>query len=213
VVHGEKDSQPMADVEPIRLVLASASRTRARLLTDAGLSFVCRPADVDEASIKNTCRTRGVSAEDAALTLAEAKAITVSEQLPQSLVIGADQLMVCGDLWFDKPLSKQGARQTLLSLRGQSHRLISGLAVARAGTIVWTHLEVADLTMRNYSDSFIDWYVEQADEADLQSVGACRLEGLGVQAFSRINGDYFTILGLPLLPLLDFLRQQDMLPV
>jgi septum formation protein len=203
----------MADLDANSLVLASASHTRARLLAAAGLSFVCRPADVDEGAIKDDCRRRGVSADEAALVLAEAKASSVSPQYPDALVIGADQLMVCGDVWYDKPLSRQGARETLVGLRGRDHRLISGVAVARAGTIVWRHLEVAQLTMRHYSDDFIDWYLARAGEADFQSVGACRLEGLGVQAFARVSGDYFTILGIPLVPLLEFLRQEQVLPV
>jgi septum formation protein len=203
----------MADADVIPLVLASASRTRARLLADAGLSFVCHPAELDEGAIKEDCRTRGVSAEDAAMLLAESKALSVSSDYPDAIVIGADQLMVCGSVWYDKPLSREGARQTLLGLRGQDLHLISGVAVARAGTIVWRHLELAHLTMRNYSDGFIEWYLQRADDADFQSVGACRLEGLGVQAFARVTGDYFTILGLPLLPLLDFLRQEQVVPV
>ncbi len=199
------------DPGAIPLVLASASPTRAQMLANAGLPVVCQPSGVDEDAIKDACRRNRISAEDAACRLAEAKALAITPDDPRSLVIGADQLMVCGDVWFDKPLSAQRARETLLTLRGRDHRLISGVAVVRAGTIVWRHLDVAHLTMRDYSDSFIDWYLQQADDADLQSVGACRLEGLGVQAFARITGDYFTILGLPLLPLLDFLRQERVL--
>jgi nucleoside triphosphate pyrophosphatase len=193
------------------LVLASVSEARAQLLHNAGVSFVIEPAKVDEAALKTIHLANRSLPEDTAVALAEAKAMEVADRYPGSLVIGADQLLVWGSKWFDKPQTRDAARSTLKALRGQSHRLVSGIAVARDRLIEWRHVEVAILTMRPYSDSFIDWYLNKAEESALQVVGACRLEGLGVQALDRIDGDYFTILGLPLLPLLGFLRSKDVL--
>jgi septum formation protein len=190
------------------LVLASASEARAQILRNAGILFVRDPAMVDEAFVKAAQRAQGSAPEQVALALAEAKAIEVTGRHPGSLVVGADQLLVCGAKWFDKPETRAAARATLEALRGQTHRLISGLAVARDRTVRWRHVEVATLTMRCYSDQFIDWYLREAEWSSFQVVGACRLEGLGVQALRRIDGDYFAILGLPLLPLLEFLRSE-----
>ena len=195
----------------VPLVLASASETRARLLRDAGVAVIQQPADVDEAAVKATHRAHGSSAEDTALALAEAKAMEVAFRHPGALSIGADQLLVSGSAWLDKPMSRERARATLQALRGQTHRLVSGVAVARDGLIEWRHVEVAMLTMRRYSDGFIDWYLDHAEASALQVVGACRLEGVGAQALERVDGDYFTVLGLPLLPLLRFLRRVDVL--
>jgi nucleoside triphosphate pyrophosphatase len=195
----------------VPLLLASASETRARLLRDAGVAFVQQPASVDEAALKAKHRAHGSSAEDTALALAEAKAMEVALRHPEALVIGADQLLVSGSAWLDKPMSRQGARATLQALRGQTHLLVSGVAVARHRLIEWRHVDVARLTMRAYSDSFIDWYLDHAEPSALHVVGACRLEGVGAQALERVDGDYFTVLGLPLLPLLRFLRGVDVL--
>jgi septum formation protein len=197
--------------EKTRLVLASASETRGRILLNAGIDFVRDPADVDESAIKLSCRRRGVNAEEAALVLAESKARAVATRHPGAVVVGADQLLVSGADWLDKPGTADEARETLRRLRNRRHRLISGLAVLRDDLILCRHVEVAELAMRNYSDRFIDWYMETAGEADIRVVGACRLEGLGAQAFARIDGDYFTILGLPLLPLLEVLRREAVL--
>lgn len=193
------------------LVLASASEARARILADAGVPFVHDPSAVDESAIKEACRREGVPADDAAIRLAEAKALQVAGRRPGDLVLGADQLLDCDGVWFDKPLDKAGARATLLAIRGRRHRLISAVVAAQGERIVWRHVAVAVLTMREYSDRFIAWYLSQATPADWQVVGACRLEGIGSQAFAAVDGDYFTILGLPLLPLLAFLRRQDVL--
>lgn len=193
------------------MLLASASETRARLLRDAGVAFVQQPANVDEAALKAKHRAHGSSAEDTALALAEAKAMEVALRRPGALVIGADQLLVSGSAWLDKPVSRQGARATLQALRGQTHHLVSGVAVARDRLIEWRHVDVARLTMRAYSDGFIDWYLDHAEPSALHVVGACRLEGVGAQALEEVEGDYFTVLGLPLLPLLRFLRGVDVL--
>lgn len=197
--------------EDVRLVLASASETRARILLNAGIDFLRDPADVDETAIKLRCRRQGLGAEEAAVILAEEKARAIVARHPGALVVGADQLLVSEEDWLDKPRDQDQARETLRRLRNRQHRLISGLAVLRDDAVLCRHVEVAELTMRDYSDRFIDWYIGAAEEADLQVVGACRLEGLGAQAFARIDGDYFTILGLPLLPLLDVMRREAML--
>ena len=195
----------------VPVILASASETRARILIGAGIKFERDPADVDKSVLKRACRRRGETAEQAALVLAESKARTVVVRHPGALVIGADQLLDCGSDWLDKPETPDQARETLRRLRGQRHRLVSGMVVMRDTSVLCRHVEVAELTMRAYSERFVDWYVDEAKDADLQVVGACRLEGLGAQAFAQIEGDYFTILGLPLLPLLDVLRREAVL--
>lgn len=199
-----------AEATPL-LVLASASEARAQLLSNAGIAFLRDPADVDEAAIKADCRAQSCPAEEAALRLAQVKAAVVAARHGESLVIGADQLLVCGADWLDKPQDAEAARATLRALRGRHHRLISAVVVVRDKTVLWRHVEVAHLAMRAYSDQFIDWYLARADERDLQVVGACRLEGMGAQALAQLDGDYFTVLGLPLLPLLAFLRQEGAL--
>ena len=193
------------------LVLASGSETRARMLANAGIAFRQDAADVDEAAIKRACRSRGDSVEQAAVVLAESKARAVAPRHPGALVVGADQLLVSGDDWLDKPSGREAARATLQKLRGRCHLLVSGMVVVRDEAVLCRHVEVAELAMRDYSDRFIQWYLDWAQDADLQVVGACRLEGPGAQAFARIDGDYFTILGLPLLPLLDLLRKEGVL--
>lgn len=193
------------------LVLASGSAARAQILRNAGVAFEPDPADVDETVIKDACRADGLSADEAALRLAEAKARAVAVRRSGAVVIGADQLLVSGTTWFDKPASPAAARASLLALRGGRHRLVSAVAVARDDAVLWRHVDLAELTMRPYSEAFLDWYMPRATASDLQVVGACRLEGLGIQAFERIDGDFFTILGLPLLPLLDFLRREGLL--
>jgi septum formation protein len=193
------------------LVLASASETRAQLLRNAGVPFVQETANVDEAALKAIHVARRSPPEVAAVALAEGKAIEVAARRPGALVIGADQLLIGEETWFDKPLTRASARLTLEALRGRSHRLVSGVAVAREGLVEWRHVEVATLSMRPYSDAFIDWYLDHAEASALHVVGACRLEGLGAQALERVDGDYFTVLGLPLLPLLAFLRRKQVL--
>ena len=197
--------------EGARLVLASGSETRARMLADAGIAFQRDPAEVDESMIKRACRSRSDSAEQAAVVLAESKARAVAPRHPGALVVGADQLLVSSGDWLDKPKTLEQARTTLRTLRGRCHRLVSGMVVVRDADVLCQHVEVAELAMRDYSDRFIEWYLDAAQDADLQVVGACRLEGLGAQAFARIDGDYFTILGLPLLPLLGVLRKEGVL--
>lgn len=196
--------------EPI--ILASSSRIRATLLRQAGLELVAEAAALDEEEIKASFRRDGLDAASCAVALAEAKAERISRRRPGALVIGADQLLVCGERWFDKPRDLAEARRHLLDLRGVEHRLVTAAAVLRDGAVLWRTVEAPRLVMRRFSDGFLDAYLAAAGEAVLGSVGAYQLEGLGAQLFARIEGDYFSILGLPLLPLLDFLRGHGAVP-
>ena len=189
------------------LILASASAVRARLLAETGLTFQQLTAAVDEAEIKTALKAEGAAAAVVAETLAELKALKVSRRHPGALVVGCDQMLDCEGDWFDKPDSIAAARAQLLALAGRRHRLLCAVVVMRDGVRIWHHNAVATLTMRGFSEDFLDAYLAAAGDAALASVGAYQLEGFGAQLFARIDGDYFTILGLPLLPLLDFLRQ------
>lgn len=190
-----------------RLVLASSSATRAALLRSAGLEFEARPAAVDEAALKEAAQAEQIPPADAAILLAEAKAGRIARRDPEALVIGADQLLVCEGRWFDKPEDLSGARAQLLALRGRTHVLFTALVLWRHGRRVWQHVATPRLTMRDFSEAFLDRYLAAEGEAVTHSVGAYRLEGLGVQLFREVQGEHSAILGLPLLPLLGFLRQ------
>jgi septum formation protein len=165
----------------------------------------------DEAPLKASLRARNASAEEAAAALAEAKARAVARARHQDLVIGADQILDQDGTWFDKPRTMNDARAQLQTLMGRTHRLMSAVVVVSGELLRWRHVEEAKLTMRVFGDDFLDAYLASAGEDILGSVGAYRLEGTGAQLFERIEGDYFTILGLPLLPLLDFLRREGAL--
>jgi septum formation protein len=193
---------------PERLVLASASAARAALLRAAGVEFDIEPASIDEASFKQEVRAKGWTAAEAARGLAIAKAMRVSDSLPGDLVIGADQLLAAEDEWFDKPRDLAEARAQLLRLRGRTHVLATAVCVAQDGDPVWQTMSAPELTMRHFSDAFLAAYIAAEGDVLLGSVGAYRLEGRGVQLFSRINGDHFAVLGLPLVELLGFLRQR-----
>jgi len=201
-----------AGARPPPLVLASASSARAEMLKRAGVAAAIDAADIDEAKIKRECLARGESVEDAALALAEAKACAVARRHPAALVLGADQMLECDGRWFDKPAGYEQAAAQLRDLSGRTHRLVSaGVALAQ-GRPVWQATSAASLTMRPLSEDFIRSYSEAMGPVLLRSVGAYQIEGLGAQLFTAIEGDLFTILGLPLLPFLDFLRRQGMLP-
>ncbi len=193
------------------LILASASGTRRALMTAAGLSFTARPAHVDEAEVKRGVRAEGGTAEDAAVLLAALKAERVARREPDALVIGADQILVCEGAWFDKPDEMEGARAQLRSLRGKPHMLATAIVCQRGERRVWHHIARPRLTMRAFSDAFLDAYLATEGGAVTASVGAYRLEGLGVHLFDRIEGEHAAILGLPMLALLGFLRQHDIL--
>ena len=191
------------------LVLASGSAIRRQLLSNAGLSFEVAPAQIDERAAEEPLLSAGAKPEDVALALAMAKALSVSEIRPGDLVIGADQVLDFEGERLIKPADMDAARRQLLRLAGRTHRLCSAVACARGGDIIWQCVDTAALKMRPLQPAAASHYLARAGEAVLQSVGAYQLEGLGVQLFERIEGDYFAILGLPLLPLLGFLRGRD----
>lgn len=194
------------------IVLASSSRTRAALLEQAGVKVPHDAPRLDESEIKAFNRRKGAEAGVAAMALAEAKALTVAARHPKALVIGADQIVSCNGAWLDKPRDRADARAQLTQLRGQSHELATAVCVARDTDVIWHELQRPRLVMRAFSDAFLDAYVVGLSREDMGAVGAYRLEGPGIQLFERIEGDYFAILGLPLLALLGFLRAQGELP-
>ncbi|WP_245214996.1 Maf family nucleotide pyrophosphatase [Pararoseomonas indoligenes] len=193
------------------LILASASSARRAVLDAAGLRFEAIAAAVDEASIKESARAEGFPPEDTALMLAEAKARRVAARRPEALVIGCDQMLVLEDRWFDKPESVEAARGHLEALRGKEHRLVTAVLCWRGGQRIWQHVAQPRLAMRAVSDTFIDAYLAAEGGRVTESVGAYRLEGPGVQLFDRVEGEHAAVLGLPLLPLLGFLRQHGVL--
>lgn len=176
------------------------------MLEAAGLSFTATSPRVDEEAAKASLRAGGVSPRNQADALAELKALSLSRG-STDFVIGADQMLAMGGEVFDKPTSIAQAREHLLRLRGQTHELITAAVVAREGAVIWRHIDTPRLKMRAFSDAFLDDYLARAGEGTLTSVGAYQLEGLGAQLFERVEGDYFSVLGLPLLPLLAFLRE------
>lgn len=193
------------------LILASASQARAAMLRNAGVSIDIRPARVDEDAIKAGMMAEEAPPRDIADQLAERKAVRVSTQCPGQLVLGADQVLIHRDALFSKPADRAEAIAHLQHLSGDTHQLLSAAVIALDGEPIWRHIGQARLTMRPLSDGFIDSYLDRAGEAVLASVGCYHLEGLGAQLFSRVEGDYFTILGLPLLELLGFLRARGVL--
>ena len=200
----------------VPVILASASHIRSRILENSGVEHTCITSSVDEDEIKQSMKKDGADVESVAIALAEAKAWEVAGKLvaehqPDVLVIGADQILECDGRWFNKPSDRKAAAETLRALRGRTHRLISAVTVFRGDECIWRYLESPGLTMRNFSEGFLEDYLNAAGSEILDSVGAYRLEGSGAQLFSRIDGDYFTILGLPLLALMEFLREVDVL--
>jgi septum formation protein len=179
------------------------------LLAAAGIPIEVLPADIDERGTEAKAATQDAGA--AAALLAREKARAVAAQRPGCLVLGADQTLVLGDRRFSKPVDRNAAAEQLRALRGTTHVLHSALSVMRDGKVLFEHADAARLTMRPFSDKFLVDYLDSAGEAPMASVGAYQLEGPGIQLFERIEGDYFTILGLPLLPLLDFLRREKYL--
>jgi nucleoside triphosphate pyrophosphatase len=187
------------------LVLASRSGARRALLAAAGIPLDVRPADLDERAL-----AAGAPAAAAAL-LAREKALAVARTHPGRLVLGADQTLALGAERFDKPADQAAAAAQLRALRGRTHTLHSAVALVQDGTVLFEHADTARLTMRAFSDRFLERYLDTAGATVTASVGGYQIEGLGLQLFERIEGDYFTILGLPLLPVLDFLRRRQCL--
>jgi septum formation protein len=191
---------------PEKIILASSSPFRKSLLANAGVAFAAVKPEVDERAAEAPLKGSGATPEDVALVLAIAKAAEVSERNPHALVIGSDQTLSLGDEIFHKPADMEGARRHLLRLSGQTHQLNSAVALVRDGETLWSQVAVARLTMRKLEPAFIGRYLARVGEKALSSVGAYQIEGDGIQLFERIEGDYFTIVGLPLLPLLAQLR-------
>ncbi|WP_298273638.1 Maf family protein [uncultured Bradyrhizobium sp.] len=197
--------------DPQKLILASQSRARRMLLENAGLDFEALPADIDERGVQTNS---GLSAPgEIASLLAREKALFISRQKPGRYVVGADQTLALGQRMFSKPAGRAQAAEQLGLLAGQTHELHSAVSVARDGQILFDDVSVARMTMRPLAAGEIAAYLDQAGEAVTTSVGAYQLEGLGVHLFERIEGDHFTILGLPLLSLLAFLRRERLLAV
>lgn len=190
-----------------RLILASGSRFRKALLENAGIDFEAIPAEVDERAVEAPLKKAGLNAEDVAAVLAEAKAADVSERNAGRLVLGCDQTLSLGDEVLHKPADMEAARRQVLQLAGQTHHLNSALVLTRDGEALWRHVSVASLTMRKLEPAFVGRYIAQVGDIALASVGAYQIEGVGIQLFEKVEGDYFTIVGLPLLPLLAELRK------
>jgi septum formation protein len=191
---------------PQPLVLASKSDVRGKILAAAGLRFEIRPAHIDERAVEAKAGPRDAAA--AARLLAREKANTVAAMQPGRLVLGADQTLARGNKRFSKPANRAEAAAQLRDLRGRTHELNSALALLGDGELLFDCVDTAQLTMRDFSDAFLDDYLDMAGTSALASVGAYQVEGIGVHLFERVEGDYFTILGLPLLPLLAFLREK-----
>src|SRR6478672_6614262 len=191
------------------LILASSSKVRARLLEAAGLAFIVEGPGLDEHAMRQAISSTGsLSPQDVAEVLARAKAEAISVLARDAFVIGADQVLALDDRILTKPDSMEAARVELLDLSGKSHTLHSAVALATKGETVWAYAESSTLVMRNLTPQFIGRYLAAAGEGVLSSVGAYQIEGLGIQLFWKIDGDYFSILGVPLLPLLDALRRE-----
>jgi septum formation protein len=196
----------------MRLILASQSSARRAMLAAAGVPHDAMAAGVDEESAKLALRADGLNARSLADALAEMKAVKLSRKHPTDLVLGCDQVASAEDgTMLDKPGSRAEARAQLLGLHGTVHRLTSAAVICEGGAPVWRHIDVAKLAMRDFSESFLDSYLDAEWPAIAGCVGGYRIEGLGAQLFARVDGSHFTILGLPLLPLLDYLRVRGVL--
>ena len=196
---------------PHPIILASRSPFRQMLLRNAGLTFEAMAAAIDERAIEDSLSADRLSPAEVALALAEAKALDVASARPEALVIGSDQTLSLGERVFHKPADLSDAREHLHAMSGRTHELNSAVVLVQNGVIAWRHVSTARLTMRVLSDAFIGRHLDRVGESVLASVGAYQLEGEGIQLFEHIEGDYFTILGLPMLPLLAQLRSMDMI--
>ena len=190
-----------------RLILASASAARRALLEAAGLCVETRPAQIDEAALKAAARADGSDAVQAALMLADAKALRIAAQDPAAIVIGCDQLLVCEGRWFDKPTGPEEAREHLRALRGRAHTLVTAVLCRCGGQLLWHHVAQPVLTMRDFSEAFLETYLALEADQVTGTVGVYRLEGPGIHLFAAVEGEHAAILGLPLLALVGFLRR------
>ncbi|MFK0685918.1 Maf-like protein [Ochrobactrum sp. BD67] len=193
------------------LILASKSPFRSALLKNAGIAFSTASAEVDERAVEAPLYETGATPEEVAQVLAEAKALDVSEKNPGAVVIGCDQTLSLGDKIFHKPADMEAARRQLLKFSGMTHQLNSAVVLAKDGKTLWRHVSIARMTMRDLDPGFVGRYLGRVGDTALSSVGAYQVEGPGIQLFEKIDGDYFTIVGLPLLPLLDELRKEKLI--
>lgn len=209
----EIDLTPLLGDGEKPVILASGSQTRTEMLRAAGLPVEIQKPSVDESEFKRSLRAEGASAAEVATFLAEMKANTVSRARPEALVIGADQMLDLEGKWLDKPETRDAAADHLRTLSGKRHTLISSVVVSAGGTRIWHNVATASLLVRPLSEDFITAYLDAVGERVLDSVGAYQLESVGAQIFTSVEGDFFTVLGLPLLPLLDFMRTHRALKV
>ncbi|HKQ44630.1 MAG TPA: Maf family protein [Rhizomicrobium sp.] len=193
------------------LVLASGSASRKSLLKAAGIAFVCDPADLDETALMTALQAKGADAPAVASALAQEKALAVSRRHPGGIVLGGDSVIAFENQFLSKCASLKEARRLLLRLSGQTHMLVSAAALAKDGALLWTHASLCQMTMRDLSPQFLDGYLAAEGPAILSSVGCYHFEGRGAQLFDRVDGDYFSVLGLPLLPVLAQLRKEGLL--
>lgn len=206
-------STSLAAANPAPLILASGSRFRRRMLQDARVTFHVVTAAIDEPAARADMQRNAPATTpgEIARRLAELKALAVSRLHPHSLIIGADQVLECDGEIYGKPRDQVEARAQLKSLRNRTHTLPTAVVLALDGCIVWHHLAIATLTMRDFSDIFLDTYLATAGPIVTETVGGYALEGMGAQLFAQVDGDYFTVIGLPLIPLLTELRRRDVL--
>lgn len=189
------------------IILASASPFRAKMLKDAGIDVTIERPSIDERAVEQAVADAGLRPDDLAQILAEAKAVDVSQNHPGAFVIGCDQTLSLGEELMHKPADMEDARRRLLKLSGRTHQLNSAVVIAQDGEAIWRHVSVASLTMRDLDPGFVGRHLSAVGDAALSSVGAYQIEGRGIQLFDKIEGDHFTIVGLPLLPLLAKLRE------
>ena len=194
-----------------RLILASSSKARHSMLTNSGVDCGEIASMIDEDGYKQSMKAEGASAAEAAETLAEMKALRMYRQQPDGIVIAADQMLECNGIWFDKPRDRDNTRAQLLALRGKTHQLVSAAVIYKEGSRIWGTIDTAHLTMRNFTDEWLEDYLDAAGDDIYDCVGGYQLEGIGAQLFTEVRGDYFTVLGLPLLPLIGFLRDHGIL--
>lgn len=194
-----------------RLILASSSKARHTMLKNAGVECEAIASMIDEEGYKQAMKAEGANAAQAAETLAEMKALRMYRQRPDGIVIAADQMLECNGTWFDKPKDRDNTRAQLLALRGKTHQLVSAAVIYKEGSRIWGTIDTAHLTMRNFTEEWLDDYLDAAGEDIFHCVGGYQLEGIGAQLFTEVRGDYFTVLGLPLLPLIGFLRDHGVL--
>jgi len=196
----------------VKITLASQSTARQEMLRNAGVEFTAKPARIDEEAILAALQADGAKPNDIVDALAEYKALRIAGSDPTGLVIGSDQILVCGDKIYSKARTMDQARDKLRELRGKPHQLMSAAVVFEDGKPVWRTVGRAQLFMRDFSDAFLDDYLDRVGEDVLSSVGCYFLESSGVSLFSRVQGDYFTVLGFPLLDVLEFLRGRGAIP-